>query len=715
MKKTGKTIAAFTLLLTAALCLGVTASAELWGEEIILEYAEYCKTHSYKQQIAMYPEMFQADDGGGSTSFFTEEEFLRIKNGENALIVVDYELSEEVFDWVGEPEYSLRFPILMSDGREINSGYRPEATCLHRLTDRNVFTVREHLLEGGVENETDKIIFAGLDTAHGYISGYVFKGYTFIPCENGWNEIDGARYYVKKDGTLATSSMTIGGIRYQFGKDGVCQGEYTGFTNSSKGKRCWKDGKLIKNERFEAKNGRRYYADKNGYLTEILTLKPSSHVSGCVVFFEQRVDFKEAVSQSCAVVRAKCVGLTEQNAEKRVYLFLPNEMLSGEDVPDSFSVTVMELNDTDVGDAGDDASPDRAYYRYTSEDILFQEDTEYLLLLTETPWADTYYPTANTVIPLGEDGVFENPTIQGRPLDELDRIEQVKDCLPVIPKTISFRKPDPDQLDEIDNMKVDFDEAVSMSYTLVRAKCVGPVEQTGQKRVYCFTRKEVVRGGELPYLFYVTVSEGDHGVEDAPGYTSADIHYKENTDYLLPLRKSMSVFYEADRYYSVGDTVIELKKNGAFKNPTIQGRRIEGITKLSQLRDYLVDRELFCGQPSDEIGTKFTRSDDLGMIVSCSDYILDVNIYEAYFDSSEDRTTYVCTGNEILKAKNTKITNVYAALPKDSAQVGGRYILLLNRVSDTSYVYVVSSLTHSVHPADSTTADEIRAILKEKR
>ncbi|MDE7234129.1 MAG: hypothetical protein K2N29_03615, partial [Ruminiclostridium sp.] len=65
MKKIGKTIAAFTLALTAVLCLGMTASAELWGEEIILEYAEYCKTHSYKQQISMYFEIFQADDGGG--------------------------------------------------------------------------------------------------------------------------------------------------------------------------------------------------------------------------------------------------------------------------------------------------------------------------------------------------------------------------------------------------------------------------------------------------------------------------------------------------------------------------------------------------------------------------------------------------------------------------------------------------------------------------
>lgn len=529
-----------------------------------------------------------------------------------------------------------------------------------------------------------------------------------IFAESGWNEIDGARYYVKKDGALATSSLIIGGIRYQFGKDGVCQGEYTGFTKSDKGKRYWKDGKLIKNERFEAKNGRRYYADKNGYLTEILTLTPFSTGDSCEVEGEWPIEFGEAVSQSRAVVRAKCVGLTWQFYSDRDYLFLLNETLSGEDIPDSFTLRVRA---DDI--AVDDPSSRLTYYHYTGNDIHFQEDTEYLLLLTEIPWTDDFSPTANAVIPLGEDGVFENATFQGRPLDEIDRIEQVKDCLPVIPKTISFQKPDSDHLDESDDMKVEFDEAVSQSYALVRAKCMGLIEQTSEKRVYCFTRKEVLGGHrEMPYLFYVTVSEGwDHAVEDAPGYTSADIHYKKNTDYLLPLRKSSSVFYEHDEYYSIGDTVIELKKNGAFKNPTIQGRRIEAPTKLSRLWRYLVDRKLFCGQTADEIGTKFTRSDDLAEVVNSSDYILDVTVSGTFYDA-DDRTTYTCTVNETLKAKNTKITNVYAALPKDGAKIGGRYLLLLNRVSDDSYVYVVSSLTHSVHPADSPTTDEVRAILK---
>lgn len=718
MKKIGKTIAAFTLALTAALCLGITALAldYTWKDEI-LEFAEYCETHTYKERLNYF--ICELGDGDGVFCHFKEEDLQFVQSGKNALIVVKYRLEEKLYPNVPlPPRKCINFHAYMSDGAKSTfDPFGKNSVCEHVLTERNVFTVKEHLLEMGVEDPKGLLLFT-INYAEPFVNGIDILGYDLFPCENGWNEIDGARYYVKKDGTLATSSMIIGGIRYQFGKDGVCGGEYTGFTKSDKGKRYWKDGKLIKNERFEAKNGRRYYADKDGYLTEILTLAPV-RTDDCEGFSEDRIEFAEAVSQSCSVVRATCVGLTRQGSSTRDYLFLLNETLGGEDVPDSFSVTIAD------GDIGVWIDLHHVSHSYTTADMHFQEDTEYLLLLTnESPWLFylyPYYPTVNAVIPLGKDGVFENPTLQGRPLEGFDRIEQIKDYLPTLPKTIAFQKPDPDKLDEIDNIKVTFDDAVSQSYALVRAKCVGLVEQTSKKRVYCFTRKEVIKSGSngssvfgMPYLFYVTVSEGDHGVEDAPGYTSADIHYKENTEYLLPLRKRSSVFYEHDEYYSIGDTVIELKKNGAFKNPTIQGRRIEAPTKLSRLWRYLVDRELFCGQTADEIGTKFTRSDDLAEVVNSSDYILDVTVSGTFYDA-DDRTTYTCTVNEILKAKNTKITNVYAALPKDGAQIGGRYLLLLNRVSDTSYVYVVSSLTHSVHPADSTTADEIRAILKEKR
>ncbi|MCM1333492.1 MAG: hypothetical protein NC084_03300 [Bacteroides sp.] len=81
----------------------------------------------------------------------------------------------------------------------------------------------------------------------------------------GWNEIDGDRYYIKSDGTFVKRPTTIDGVRYQFDKNGACQGTYTGFTSSSKGRRYWKDGKLVKNKWIRVKGERKYYAGADGY------------------------------------------------------------------------------------------------------------------------------------------------------------------------------------------------------------------------------------------------------------------------------------------------------------------------------------------------------------------------------------------------------------------------------------------------------------------
>ncbi len=89
------------------------------------------------------------------------------------------------------------------------------------------------------------------------------KSFTFY--QFGWNEFDGERYYLKKDGTLATGSLTVGGIRYKFDENGVCQGKYTGFTESSKGKRYWKNGKLVKNKWIKVKGEWKYFAGADGY------------------------------------------------------------------------------------------------------------------------------------------------------------------------------------------------------------------------------------------------------------------------------------------------------------------------------------------------------------------------------------------------------------------------------------------------------------------
>ena len=82
----------------------------------------------------------------------------------------------------------------------------------------------------------------------------------------GWRELDGNRYYIELGGNMVMKSQEIGGIRYKFTADGVCHGEYTGWTRSSKGRRYYKNGVMIANKWLTAKNGTRYLTGPDGYL-----------------------------------------------------------------------------------------------------------------------------------------------------------------------------------------------------------------------------------------------------------------------------------------------------------------------------------------------------------------------------------------------------------------------------------------------------------------
>ncbi|MCM1418956.1 MAG: hypothetical protein NC084_10390 [Bacteroides sp.] len=86
-----------------------------------------------------------------------------------------------------------------------------------------------------------------------------------MTCTPGWNEIGENRYYIKSDGTVVTQSNVIDGVRYKFDKSGACQGKYTGFTSSDKGRRYWKNGKIVKNKWIRVKGERKYYAGADGY------------------------------------------------------------------------------------------------------------------------------------------------------------------------------------------------------------------------------------------------------------------------------------------------------------------------------------------------------------------------------------------------------------------------------------------------------------------
>lgn len=80
--------------------------------------------------------------------------------------------------------------------------------------------------------------------------------------KSGWQEIDGEKYYIKKDGTLVTKNTTINGKRYKFSSDGKCLGTFTGFSKTNGVKYYYKKG-VLQTGWITSKN-KKYYAAKSG-------------------------------------------------------------------------------------------------------------------------------------------------------------------------------------------------------------------------------------------------------------------------------------------------------------------------------------------------------------------------------------------------------------------------------------------------------------------
>ena len=221
------------------------------------EFFALCKSHASYEEICRYMrENMVEDTGGGGWRLLPHEAVDCFINERIGLIKVDYTVYDHTqYSFLEDEPWdgSFFFDIYTDKYRYIRKRYH--------LDERTVYSVSEVLSDINL-NGDEKVVWITLEDT-GFFSE--IDNSEFYDCAKGWNTIDGEKYYVKSDGTPATSSCTINGIRYKFGKNGVCGGKYTGWTKNSKGLRYWKDGVLQKNTEVTTKSGKTYTIDKNGY------------------------------------------------------------------------------------------------------------------------------------------------------------------------------------------------------------------------------------------------------------------------------------------------------------------------------------------------------------------------------------------------------------------------------------------------------------------
>ena len=218
------------------------------------------------------------EDGGFAPRLFDPEIGQSFRNEEDKLIVLTFSFDREAMIASEYGEYYLEFEkeypynlgsfyfsLISYDGTTYNTERK-------NALNKKVYTFKEIIRECGIEDSSE-IGLARFER----LSSYGTFSFEFMDYTPGWNEIDGDRYYIKSDGTVLTKSATIDGIRYKFGKDGVCQGKYTGKVKSGNRIICYKNGVKQEDELFTGwlKAGeKRFYAEDGVIRTGWVNISP---------------------------------------------------------------------------------------------------------------------------------------------------------------------------------------------------------------------------------------------------------------------------------------------------------------------------------------------------------------------------------------------------------------------------------------------------------
>ncbi|MBO6301584.1 MAG: hypothetical protein J6N15_04035, partial [Ruminiclostridium sp.] len=266
--------------------------------------------------------------------------------------------------------------------------------------------------------------------------------------------------------------------------------------------------------------------------------------------------------------------------------------------------------------------------------------------------------------------------------------------------------------------EMSFDDRIREASSLIRARCEGcdtVTKSDSLERVevlYNFTLENVISGCEVPVSFKLDIFADEYyenDIDKLKEYFTENPHFKTGTSYIIPLRIFSSVF-TGEEY--IGDNMyFELDGSGNIVNYSLSDDETGArLTTADEMIGYLNDNDLSCERG--KIGTAYTTSDDISVVAAESDYIAEVEITGINTDFVPDRTSYDSNVITVYRSPGDVGETMDITMMKHAAEVGGRYLVLVNKVSKTGTMYVISSQMLSVFPADSPEAQEIIALIE---
>lgn len=221
---------------------------------------------------------------------------------------------------------------------------------------------------------------------------------------------------------------------------------------------------------------------------------------------------------------------------------------------------------------------------------------------------------------------------------------------------------------------------------------------------------------DYPRHVYVTENRREYKVDPSV--------YETGKQYLLIMNKDESLFYDYPQYVSVSDVYIPMH---AIETGRLQGKSISesyGIhneTKLRAALSSVDEKAALSGLPYNmaeqkEVKKDYTEAEDYKTIIKESEYVLEVEVSSLDSEINDNGDFYLCKVLNILKGEKPLIIEegtegLQIKFLKNRVEIGGRYFVTVNHVTDTSYLYLQSAKNGVIDAEDVENVGKVKDIL----
>lgn len=237
-------------------------------------------------------------------------------------------------------------------------------------------------------------------------------------------------------------------------------------------------------------------------------------------------------------------------------------------------------------------------------------------------------------------------------------------------------------------------------------------------------REEIVRveNIEQPVTFAEAVALSDSiGIAEYIGCREKE----EITEYQFKIvEKFKGEFEEEINLFDYSRTVYLAGEEQEYTVNSSMYETGKTISSVYDIKDETSLREAISGVPysidstEDGWGLKklYTEATDVETIIKESDYVLEIEVSAVKSVGEDNGNFYLCKVLNVLKEKSPLIKEesmeeLQIKFLKNRVEIGGKYIVILNHVSETSYLYLQSAVNGIINIEEAEKVKDVKDAL----